>query len=74
MSRYRIALIPGDGVGPELTETTMKVLDAVEKRFDLGLNIIEVEAGDACLEKRGVALPEDAIETIRNSHACLKGL
>lgn len=73
MSGYRIALIPGDGIGPELTETTMKVLDAVKKRFDLGLNIVEVEAGDACLEKRGVALPEDTIKIIRNSHACLKG-
>jgi len=73
MSGYRIALIPGDGIGPELTETTMKVLDAVKKRFDLGLNIVEVEAGDACLEKRSVALPEDTIKTIKNSHACLKG-
>jgi len=73
MTGYRIALIPGDGIGPELTETTMKVLDAVQKRFKPSLKIIEVEAGDACKEKRGVALPEDTVETIRNSHACLKG-
>ena len=73
MSDYKIALIPGDGVGPELTETTLKVLDAIQKRFDLGLNIVEAEAGDGCFERRGVALPEDTVETIKSSHACLKG-
>lgn len=73
MTVYRIALIPGDGIGPELTETTMKVLDAVQKKLKLGLKIIEVEAGDACKEKRGVALPEDTVETIKSSHVCLKG-
>jgi 3-isopropylmalate dehydrogenase len=73
MSGYRIALIPGDGIGPELTETTLKVLEAVQKRFELSLNIVEVEAGDRCFEKRGVALPEETVETIKASHACLKG-
>lgn len=37
------------------------------------MEIIELEAGDACLEKRGVALPEETIDEIRKSHACLKG-
>jgi len=70
---FQIALIPGDGIGPELTEATLKVLDAVQKRFGLGLKIVEVEAGDGCLAKRGVALPQETIESIRSSHACLKG-
>ncbi len=73
MKDYQIALIPGDGIGPELTEATKKVLDAVQRRFELNLNIVEVEAGDRCLEKRGVALPSDTIETIKASQACLKG-
>ncbi|KPV63724.1 MAG: 3-isopropylmalate/3-methylmalate dehydrogenase [Candidatus Bathyarchaeota archaeon BA2] len=73
MSEYQIALIPGDGVGPELTEATLKVLDAVQKRFDLGLSIVKVDAGDECFKQKGVALPEDTVEAIKNSHACLKG-
>ncbi|MDH5624259.1 MAG: isocitrate/isopropylmalate family dehydrogenase, partial [Candidatus Bathyarchaeota archaeon] len=73
MSDYKIALIPGDGIGPELTEATLKVLDAVQQRFDLSLAIVKVEAGDACFKRRGVALPEDTVEAIRSSHACLKG-
>jgi 3-isopropylmalate dehydrogenase len=73
MSKYKISLIPGDGIGPELTEATLKILDAVQQKFDISLDIIHVEAGDRCFEKTGVALPEETIETIRNSHACMKG-
>jgi 3-isopropylmalate dehydrogenase len=71
--RYRVALIPGDGIGPELTETTMHVLRAVQRKFNLNLEFVELEAGDACYRKRGTALPEETIEEIRKSHVCLKG-
>ncbi|MCK4952311.1 isocitrate/isopropylmalate dehydrogenase family protein [Candidatus Bathyarchaeota archaeon] len=73
MNNYNIALISGDGIGPELTEATIKVLKAIQSKFEVGLNIIEVDAGDRCLENRGVALPKTSIETIKSSHACLKG-
>ena len=73
MSEYKISLIQGDGIGPELTEATLKILDAVQQKFDIGLNIIKVEAGDTCFEKTGVALPEDTIEVIKGSHVCMKG-
>jgi 3-isopropylmalate dehydrogenase len=73
MIEYKISLIRGDGIGPELSEATLKVMEAVEKKFDLKLKIIEAEAGDIALEKRGVALPTDTVEKIKESHACLKG-
>ena len=73
MMEYAISVIPGDGIGPELTEATMKVLEAVKKEFGLKLKMIEVEAGDATLAKKGAALPEDSVERIKASHACLKG-
>jgi 3-isopropylmalate dehydrogenase len=73
MTEYKISLIRGDGIGPELTDATLKVLDAVQRKFGLKLNMIEAEAGDTCFEKRGVALPEDSIQKIKGSHVCLKG-
>jgi len=73
MKEYKISVIRGDGIGPELTDATMKVLDAAQQKFGLKLKMIEAEAGDICCEKRGVPLPEDSIEKIKDSHACLKG-
>jgi 3-isopropylmalate dehydrogenase len=73
MNEYKISVIAGDGIGPELTEATLKVLQSAQARFGLKLNMIEAEAGDACLQKRGVALPEESVEKIKASHACLKG-
>jgi 3-isopropylmalate dehydrogenase len=73
MTEYKISVIRGDGIGPELTDATMKVLDAAQKKFGLKLNMVEAEAGDTCFEKRGVALPEDSVQKIKDSHACLKG-
>ena len=73
MTDYKIALIPGDGIGPELTDATLKVLEAVQKKFGLGLKIVEAEAGDDCFKRRGVALPEDTVQKIKGSHTCLKG-
>lgn len=73
MNEYVISLVPGDGIGPELTEATLKVLEAAEKKFGIKLKIVEAEAGDIALEKRGKALPDDSVEKIKASHACLKG-
>lgn len=73
MSNYKIAVIPGDGIGPELTEATLKVLEAAQRKFNLNLDLVEAEAGDACFQTKGVALPEETVQKIRKSHACLKG-
>ncbi len=73
MKTYKISVIPGDGIGPELTDATLKILQAVEEKFALKFDLVCAEAGDTCKEKRGVALPEDSVEKIRSSHACLKG-
>jgi len=73
MTEYTISLIPGDGIGPELTEATLKVTDAVAKKFGVKLKMVDAPAGDIALEKTGKALPEDSVEKIKASHACLKG-
>lgn len=73
MTEYKISVIPGDGIGPELTEATLKILEATEQKFGIKLSRVYAEAGDTCKEKRGVALPEDSVQKIKDSHACLKG-
>ena len=73
MTEYTISVISGDGIGPELTEATLKVLEAVQKKFGLKLNIVDTEAGDTCFQKRGAALPEESVQKIKASHVCLKG-
>jgi 3-isopropylmalate dehydrogenase len=73
MNEYKISVIPGDGIGPELTDATIKILEATQQKFGLKLNLVYAEAGDTCKEKRGIALPEDSIQKIKDSHACLKG-
>lgn len=73
MIQYKISVIPGDGIGPELTEATTKVLDSVQKKFGINLKLIDAPAGDIALEKFGAALPADTVEKVKASHACLKG-
>jgi len=52
MNEYTISVIPGDGIGPELTEATLKILEAAEKKFGLKFKLVYAEAGDTCKEKR----------------------
>jgi 3-isopropylmalate dehydrogenase len=70
---YKIALMRGDGIGPEQTEATLTVLSALEETVGFKMEFLEAEGGDDCLKKRGEALPAETVETIRNSDACLKG-
>jgi 3-isopropylmalate dehydrogenase len=72
-NKYKIALMPGDGIGPEQTSATLKVLAAVEERTGIVLEFVEAEAGDDCLKRRGTALPEETVEVIKSANACLKG-
>ena len=73
MTEYKISVIPGDGIGPELTDATLKILEATQQKFGIKLIMLTAEAGDDCKTKRGVALPEDSLQKIKDSHACLKG-
>ena len=69
---YKIALITGDGIGPDLSESVLSVLDSIRDKFGLKLEVKQVPAGDAALAKLGKALPNETIDAIKNSDACLK--
>ncbi len=72
-TRYRVALIEGDGIGPEQSAATKQVLAEVSSAFDLSVDFTTVEAGDRALASLGEALPEKSFETIKRSDCCLKG-
>ena len=67
--KYQIAVVPGDGIGKEVMEATIFVLDSLDIDFDY----VYAEAGDECLEKTGNALPAETLDIIRNADACLFG-
>lgn len=68
-NKYQIAVVPGDGIGQEVMEATLSLLEGLDLDFDYVFG----EAGDECLEKNGVALPEKTLEIIRDADACLFG-
>jgi len=67
--RHRIALIPGDGIGPEVSAAARLVLDAAVP----GIEWIERMAGSSALAERGALLPPETIEAIRDARVALKG-
>lgn len=69
---YRISLITGDGIGPELSQSIKDVLAAINDKIGLRLEITPVEAGDAALKRHGRALPDSTLDVIKKSDACLK--
>ena len=66
---YRVVLIPGDGIGPEVTEATRQVVEAT----GLGVEWTTHLAGQAALDALGSPLPADTLAAVRNADATLKG-
>ena len=70
---YRIALIPGDGIGPEIVSEAKKVLDKVCEKYHHTFTYSEVLLGGASIDVHGVPLTEEAIATAKSSDAVLMG-
>ncbi len=69
----RIAVLPGDGVGPEITTEAIKVLDAVAARFGQNFEYANVLIGGAAIDPYGVPLRNEDIERCRQADAILLG-
>jgi isocitrate dehydrogenase (NAD+) len=69
MSRQRVTLIPGDGIGPEVTDAALRVVEAVGAPIDWE----PVEAGAEVIVKYGTAVPEGVLNSIRKNRVALKG-
>jgi isocitrate/isopropylmalate dehydrogenase len=70
---YKIAVLRGDGIGPEITDATIKVLDAVQKKSKFKLDLVYGEAGAHCIPQYGTNLPKETLDMIKTTDACLKG-
>ena len=73
MKNYKIAVIPGDGTGPEVVNEALKVIDAVGKKFGFTLDKTAFEWGADHYLATGEILPDDASDQLRKFDACLLG-
>ena len=70
---HKIAVIPGDGIGPEIVAEAQKVLDAAAAKYDFKLDYTEVLLGGASIDVHGVPLTDEAIAQAKASEAVLMG-
>jgi isocitrate dehydrogenase (NAD+) len=68
-NRYRVSLIPGDGIGPEITEATVRVLEATGVQFEYERSF----AGQAAEERVGHPVPPETLKSLRKTKVGLKG-
>jgi 3-isopropylmalate dehydrogenase len=73
MTTYRVAVIAGDGVGPEVAAAAQRVLDAAGERFGFELTWTSVLAGGAAIDAHGTALREEDLDTCADADAVLLG-
>jgi 3-isopropylmalate dehydrogenase len=73
VKNYKIAVIKGDGIGPEIVDEAIKVLDAVSAKEDFELSYDEYLMGGNAYDVKGTPLPDETIEGCLNSDAILFG-
>lgn len=71
--RWKVAVIKGDGVGPDVVNAALLVLDAVKKKFNLDIEYVPAQAGLNSVEKYGTNLPKETLEILKNTDCVLKG-
>ena len=71
--KWKVAVIKGDGVGPDVVNAALKVLDAVKSKFKIELEYVNTQAGLNCVDKYGTNLPKETLETLKGTDCVLKG-
>ena len=69
--QFRITLLPGDGIGPEITAVAVDVLKTVGAKLNIQFNFTEVPIGGCAIDATGSPLPDETLETCRQSDAVL---
>jgi 3-isopropylmalate dehydrogenase len=70
---FKVAVLPGDGIGPEVMDEALRVLDAVEAKFDVAFTRTHANVGGVAIDEDGKALPEKTVETCKQADAVLFG-
>ena len=71
--KINLAVIPGDGIGPDVTNEALNVIKAVADKFSHSVAFTEVIAGGAAIDKFGVPLPEGTVETCQSADSVILG-
>ena len=69
MSNYNIAVLAGDGIGPEVMQEAKKVLSVVEQKFNLTFTLNEFDVGGIAIDNHGKALPEATLKGCEDAQA-----
>jgi len=70
---YKVLIIPGDGIGPEVVDAALYVIKAAAERFGVELEMKMAEAGDVALRKYGVAMPQETLKLADAADIIFKG-
>ncbi len=71
MKSYKITLLPGDGIGPEITNVTHKILELISRKFDFELKFKEMPFGGSAIDSDGIPFPDRTLQECKNSDAVL---
>ena len=73
LMNYNLAVLPGDGIGPEVMDCTLKIVDKISKKYELTLNLEHADVGGIAIDNHGKALPESTLNLCKQSDAILFG-
>ena len=73
MRKYNISIIKGDGIGPEIVDEAIKILNTVAKKCDFELDYKEYLMGGIAIDTTGIPLPQETVDGVLDSDACLFG-
>ncbi len=71
--KYRVAVLPGDGIGPEICQQALKVIDKINERLGIEIATEQAYVGGAAIDAQGKALPDETIKLCQESDAILFG-
>ena len=69
MAEFKIAVIKGDGIGPDIVSQAMRVINKVGEKFGHTFKMTEVLAGGAAIDVHGIPLPQETIDVCKQSDA-----